>query len=594
MITSKAVGMRILNAVRRADIASELERQIDGPASRRGPKRRISVEALLVAIIVAGYDPSRSYNRSAVVLALIGLDAAVAYELGVCTASKWEHITYNTIARRVKELENTLKLGWFEGKQYRDFDWVATRLLGGSIPPAALRNITAAVLDETPRPMWARRTTVFENQADLERKAKERWREENPNKPVPTEGDEWVTMIEAQAIHMGYEVGPDGRLIHGKDLDARMGWATATSQLPAGHYVGYGLTLLIACQEALWSGNPDKLTLGDEIPLYILALSVKPAGTDPGPNGRNVVEAGRTNAPNINDVTADRGYSTKIETFVRPLHEIEVNITMDFKVAVRRKPRTITVGATTKTRTAVHIHCGTILPHWINRYWEKPPARYLRPDKKKELAEWYALRAKLLRWADRGYFRTESGEMTGDKRFRCPACSGFCDDPAAPPQTYDHPPLAKPGTTQCCGGVVTIKVKDLDHYQLIPYGTPAWQTAYGRRNLVETVNSMFKPEKGREIGRCQAFGLAANTMASIALAVAHNLRETVKSQRAKRTSKKANNSTDKQAANDDETTGHSSNIEEPSGEITTQFPSTAPDADGEHRPPDRPPDRAPP
>lgn len=154
-----------------------------------------------------------------------------------------------------------------------------------------------------------------------------------------------------------------------------VGRITATSGLPAGHYVGYGLTLLVACQEARWSGNPDQLALGDEVPLYILALSVKPAGTDPGPNGRDVVEAGRVNAPNLNDVIADRGYSTKTETFVRPLHAIEVNITMDFKVAVRRKARTITVGATTRTRTAVHIHCGTILPHWINRYWEKPPAR---------------------------------------------------------------------------------------------------------------------------------------------------------------------------------------------------------------------------
>ena len=125
--------MRVLNAVRRAGVAPELEAQIDGPASRRGPKRRISVEALLVAIIVAACDPARSYNRSAVALALIGLDAAVAYELGVCSTKKWENITYNTIARRIKELENTLRLGWFEGKELRNFEWFATRLLGGSI-----------------------------------------------------------------------------------------------------------------------------------------------------------------------------------------------------------------------------------------------------------------------------------------------------------------------------------------------------------------------------------------------------------------------------------------------------------------------------
>ena len=32
----------------------------------------------------------------------------------------------------------------------------------------------------------------------------------------------------------------------------------------------------------------------------------------------------------------------------------------------------------------------TLLPQWIAKYWEKPPARLLRPDKKDKLAEWYA------------------------------------------------------------------------------------------------------------------------------------------------------------------------------------------------------------
>ena len=86
----------------------------------------------------------------------------------MCTAHKWQNITYNTIARRVKELENVLLLGWFEGNEHKNFKWLSTLLLGASIPPTALRDIKAAVLDETPRPMWARRTTVFENQAELE------------------------------------------------------------------------------------------------------------------------------------------------------------------------------------------------------------------------------------------------------------------------------------------------------------------------------------------------------------------------------------------------------------------------------------------
>ena len=150
--------------------------------------------------------------------------------------------------------------------------------------------------------------------------------------------------------------------------------------------------------------------------------------------------------------------------------------------------------------------------------------------------------------------------------------------------------LAVDADTRCCGGVVTIKVEDLDDYQLIPYGTPAWRTAYGRRNLVETVNSMFKPDKGREIGRCQAFGLAANTMASIALSVAHNLKETVKTERAKRAEKRANKPktnnqpADNQATNANENADHPTDNEEPPGETTQAPPTTAPDADGAQPP----------
>ena len=601
LITTRALGMRVLDAVRRAGVAQDLEAHVDGPWPRPGPKRRVSVEALLVAMIIAARDDAKSYHRAAVTLALIGLDAAVAHELEICTKRKWKDIRYKMIARRLKDLESALLLGWFQDGEYRNFDWLATRLLGASIPQAARRAIRAAALDETPRPMWSRRTTVLENQAELEKAAEERWREQNPNRPVPSDPHERIPMIEAEAARRGYRVGPDGRLIHGKDPDARMGYATATSELPGGFFVGYGLTLLVACREARWRGNLNELELGEEIPLYILALAVTPAGTDPGPVGGRVFTAGRENAPNLTDVTADRGYSTKRESFVRLVHQAGVNLTQDYKQFVRRTVRTIPIGSTAATRDSVHIHCGTFLPAWINRYWEKPPARLLRPDKKAALAKWYALRATLLRWADRGYYKTKAGEITGDKRFKCPACASFCDDPTTNrPTSYDHPPLAKPGTTRCCGGgVVTIKARDLDEYQLVPYGTPAWHTAYGRRNLVETVNSMFKPEKGREIGKCQAFGLAANAMASIALAVAHNLTETIKTHRAKRAAKRANKSKGAQQAHSEakdpnRNTNPRTNNARSSGEVAQAPPTTAPDADGGQPPPQRPPERAPP
>ena len=108
LLSSKALGMSILNAVRRSGVAQELEAQLDRSEVYRGPKRRISVEALLVAMIVAANGPSRSNTRTGVVSALIGLDADVAYEMGVCDAREWQSSTYKAVARRLKTLEALL------------------------------------------------------------------------------------------------------------------------------------------------------------------------------------------------------------------------------------------------------------------------------------------------------------------------------------------------------------------------------------------------------------------------------------------------------------------------------------------------------
>lgn len=64
----------------------------------------------------------------------------------------------------------------------------------------------------------------------------------------------------------------------------------------------------------------------------------------------------------------------------------------------------------------------------------------------------------------------------------------------------------------------------LDTFQPIPYGTPAWKQSYGRRNSIETRNSILKDKGGLNAGRCRAFGVAAQTIGALALAVVHNLK----------------------------------------------------------------------
>ena len=78
-----------------------------------------------------------------------------------------------------------------------------------------------------------------------------------------------------------------------------------------------------------------------------------------------------------------------------------------------------------------------------------------------------------------------------------------------------------------CVVFASVTVDLLDSFQLIPYGTPAHDKSYGRRNPSEKTFSMIKDKGGLKAGWCRSFGLAAHTIGVLALAIAHNLKETI-------------------------------------------------------------------
>ena len=79
--------------------------------------------------------------------------------------------------------------------------------------------------------------------------------------------------------------------------------------------------------------------------------------------------------------------------------------------------------------------------------------------------------------------------------------------------------------------MVSVPVDLLDSYQDIPFGTPAWKRSYGRRNPSEKTISMIKDKGGLKPGWCRSFGLAAHTIGVLALALAHNVKQTLKIER---------------------------------------------------------------
>ena len=139
-------------------------------------------------------------------------------------------------------------------------------------------------------------------------------------------------------------VGSDGRYIRSYDIDARPGYKSATNKEPASLFLGYDAHLAVAVAEAVWSGNPNHVAIRPAPPGYILALHVAPGATDPGPIGLQLALQSHEIAPGLSDVVADRAYTNKRQSFVRPLHQMGIHVTMDYTSTEINNPKFVKVG----------------------------------------------------------------------------------------------------------------------------------------------------------------------------------------------------------------------------------------------------------
>ena len=141
-----------------------------------------------------------------------------------------------------------------------------------------------------------------------------------------------------------------------------------------------------------------------------------------------------------------------------------------------------------------------------------PPAN----TKPKDVTKWYVNRA-LWRW-------TRNRKLDdGGGQYSCSQCAGRVTTNAKTRNPDTVPNKAAPylriEAEQCCHGMASVPVDLLDAYQDIPFGTPAHDKSYGRRNPSEKTISMIKDKGGLKAGWCRAFGLAAHTIGVLALAI---------------------------------------------------------------------------
>ena len=76
--------------------------------------------------------------------------------------------------------------------------------------------------------------------------------------------------------------------------------------------------------------------------------------------------------------------------------------------------------------------------------------------------------------------------------------------------------------TECCGGLATLPIEQLDQYQEVPSGTTAHATSKGRRCGIESINNNLKPNEGLNRDILAEHGLAAHRFAVAILVFAHN------------------------------------------------------------------------
>ena len=465
----------------------------------------VTVEMMLLAILIAA-DLKKSYRRTDISRVLLGLHAEVAMAVGLIDGDSNLIVPpYKVLAAQLLRMERALREGWTseaeEGDEVieHDLQWLINRFVEHSVPNGELRTITNITVDDTDITAWGewnKNASIKEAEDDPVVKYLKKSLDV-PDLDEPT--TQTISKNTQKAIRKGLEIGPDGRPIYGTDKDARAGHKSANSAGPAGPYNGYVGRVAVASDTIGHFREPNKVELYPVTP-YIVGLLVDPGGTNPGPAGVRLAKLSRQIAPNINDVTADRGFTMKSK-FLRELHKDGINVVMDYTKTVVRLPKSVLLG---KRQHLGVMHCGTILAEWTPDPKTKPPDDLKRTGKESELATWYADRYRTYAYTPSNYY------PDGSIQFRTPLQAGRITDTPATEEsgTYSKPMLSSAAMGQSASyKTVKVPVAQLDHWQRIPYGTPAWHDAYyPGRSTVESAIGRLKDNCGLERANCQSDG----------------------------------------------------------------------------------------
>ena len=496
----------VRDCIRDADILDPYEQLL---RNHPGVPSPLQIEAFFLAGLMSAWA-NTSFLVTDFASHLASLPPYIAVEVGAVTEDGRPGVVYRTVHKQYwRFLDALYDEAMKEGDGFGT-DWLEPRLLPSSVPDDFLEIVEAVAVDETASPIWHIERCEA-SQKKVNKKVKKIFRKRYPHAVVP---DMSSSVMRAIAAEIGVPLGEDGRIERTPlNKAARKGYRTPTNKQPDPFYNGFGVFCGQATRTFTMARNKDDVTLGPPVKAYILAVTTRPANTDAGRVGYELIARIAGLCPKLGHVHADQGFSRKIKSFTVRLRRMGIAVHMGLPRDGSDKPKYVWFERGDGSTILVKEFRGVFYHRFT------PNSVFKLPYKRRR--KWmYVLN---------GY------DDDGSIRFLCPFAKNKVANRQLP--NFKGDPSAKlvkipKGATSCCNGICSIVAspEQLARYQVPHHGSNAHAKIRGCRNPVEGGHGTVKNQGGYDPRKCRLPEQEPHALRALFQAVVRNLQITLNDQ----------------------------------------------------------------
>jgi hypothetical protein len=475
----------VTNCVHQSGVVPILQTRL---SRRRDSVLRLSVLGYLVALLLNGSHENHKASEIDITRILNGFGPAALGRLGM---PNWMATgSYDRVWKLHRKVAAALKSGWEyldpdTGERiWCDWRWFKSRLLLAPIPADIRKTMegnVALAIDgtevESCGQLHADVSSIeLDGEAELPDDERAAPGDAQTSKRSRSKGTDRKVKV--------FGIGDDGRKIFTKDSGARAGYRTGNANHPGGKYNGRELHLGVAVPALLNTDGVNWVKFGPDVPKVVVTASLVPAGTHRAKAVlQPILDAQRVGL--CHDIVADPGYSLSVgEFFHLPLQQARMPLTMQLVTHQRgEKP-----GLNSARQIDGHLFGEQLaedladLPMWPFGASEEEKQPYIEKFNKRAAHRYSRIKAP---GAD-GTTRWQHPVNAGTLRSRH-VCRSMRNSRRAPLIELDEDAVL---------ATITAGADALPLWQPCLFGTSAWCTAYGRRQLVETANSLIHGATG--------------------------------------------------------------------------------------------------